>query len=253
MRKIVAIGGGELKDLETLPIDRHVVSLTEKPNPLALFIPTASMDAPRYIDTFNKVYGDELKCQTSALTLWETNYSQDDLRDQILSADLIYVGGGNTLKMLTKWRELGVDILLREAYDQGKVLSGLSAGAICWFDHGISDSPQFSDPNSKEFIKIAGLGLVKGTFSPHNIREGAARKSAIEQFASPSEITFVADDNSALELSESTYRVMLSSNESHISRVYSEGNTTKWEPIVATEGNIKTLYELPHTGGIETK
>lgn len=145
MGTIVVIGGGELIELETLEIDRKVVQLTQKAKPKALFIPTASSDAPGYCDTFSKVYGDILGCETSNLLLVSQTYTHDEITDLITAADLIYVGGGNTRKMLEIWKNTGVDTLLKEAYSSGTVLTGLSAGSICWFEYGHSDSEAFDN------------------------------------------------------------------------------------------------------------
>lgn len=167
MGTIVVIGGGELKDLETLGIDREVVKLTHKANPKALFIPTASNDAPGYCDSFNKVYGDLLGCETSDLLLETQSYAHEELVDKIRSADLIYVGGGNTRKMLEIWKSTGVDTLLKEAYSAGTILAGLSAGSICWFEYGHSDSEAFEEYGEWRYIKLEAMGILQGIHCPH--------------------------------------------------------------------------------------
>lgn len=96
MKKLVAIGGGELKDLDTLLIDREIVKLTGKKHPRALFIPTASGDADGYWQTFQKVYGEMLGCKPEVLYLVRETPSRKEIKEKILGADLIYVGGGNT-------------------------------------------------------------------------------------------------------------------------------------------------------------
>lgn len=172
MKTIVAIGGGELKELETLPIDQKIVSLTRKKHPRALFIPTASGDAQGYWETFQEVYGENLGCQTDVLFLVREKPSADVIFKKIDSADLIYVGGGNTFKMMRAWRKAGVDKLLRTAYESGTIMSGLSAGAICWFNYGCSDSPRFfKNSPSKSYMRVRGLGLVHGLFCPHYVFE----------------------------------------------------------------------------------
>ncbi|MFB6240595.1 MAG: Type 1 glutamine amidotransferase-like domain-containing protein, partial [Gemmatimonadota bacterium] len=103
MGRIVAVGGGEIAAHETLPIDRAIVSLAEAGTPRALFIPTASEDAEGYIETFHEVYGEELGCETDVLTLVEGNPTQEQIDEAIADADLVYVGGGNTRKMMRIW------------------------------------------------------------------------------------------------------------------------------------------------------
>ena len=106
MCKLVAIGGGEIVRGETLAIDKEIVSLTGKNRPRALFIPTASSDSREYWQVFQNVYGTELGCETDVLYLLGVSPTKRELEQKILSADLIYVGGGNTLKMMRRWRRL---------------------------------------------------------------------------------------------------------------------------------------------------
>jgi dipeptidase E len=90
------------------------------------------------------------------------------IREKISSADLIYVGGGNTLRMMKLWRQLGVDKLLRRAAHDGAVMAGTSAGGICWHEWGLSDSRAYSaDGGDWEYIRVRGLGLVPHMFCPH--------------------------------------------------------------------------------------
>lgn len=165
--KIIAIGGGEIKDRETLKIDRFIVDLAGKSAPKALFIPTASGDAPGYCDTFDRIYGNLLGCRTDHLLLFREPADLKVIISKIFSADIIYVGGGNTLRMMKRWRQLGVDQLLREAGEKGAILSGLSAGAICWHDWGHSDSRSFTGKSEWSYIKVRGLGFIPGIFCPH--------------------------------------------------------------------------------------
>ena len=107
MGKIVAIGGGEMAERETLAIDEEIVALTGKDSPKALFIPTASRDSPKYWQSFQEVYGQELGCGTDVLYLLDVSPTIMDLEQKILSVDLVYVGGGVALKMMRRWRKLG--------------------------------------------------------------------------------------------------------------------------------------------------
>lgn len=164
MGTIVAIGGGELKDLETLQIDKQIVKLTKKKHPIALFVPTASSDVEEYWKSFQKVYGEKLGCKTIVLSLIKEKLTRKQIQQKIFSADLIYVGGGNTLRLVRVWRKFGVDKMLKLAYKKGIVLSGLSAGAICWFAKGFSDSVNGRKGN---FGFVNGLGLINEVCCPH--------------------------------------------------------------------------------------
>ena len=164
---IIAIGGGSLKKKQTLPIDRTIVKLTERSRPRALFIPTASGDDQEYCDSFDRVYGKLLNCKTDHLLLYRKPGDRAAAAKKIASADLIYVGGGNTLRMMKLWRKLGVDRMLIRAGRTGTVLAGLSAGAICWHAWGHSDSMAYSGKKNWSYIKVKALGLRPGLYCPH--------------------------------------------------------------------------------------
>lgn len=171
MGRIVAIGGGEIALDETRAIDQYIVELSGKEKPRLLFIPTASSDAPGYIATVKEKFG-ALGCQVDSLCLISQTYSDSQIGDKILSSHIIYVGGGDTDLMMRKWRELGVDNYLHEAYEKGIVLSGLSAGSICWFNFGHSDSMSYRNKGQWDYIRVYGLGLIPAAHAPHYNEEG---------------------------------------------------------------------------------
>ncbi len=193
--QIVAIGGGELKDRETLKIDRFIVELTGKRSPKALFIPTASGDDEKYYSTFDRIYGTLLGCRTDYLRLLSCIKDRKQAEDKILSAHLVYVGGGNTLRMMRLWRRLGIDQMLINAGKQGTVLAGLSAGAICWYEWGHSDSGSFAGKCNWSFIRVRGLGMCRGIFCPHLDVEH--RTKSFSQMIEHYGILGVACDNNA--------------------------------------------------------
>ena len=127
--------------------------------PSICFVPTASGDEEKYITAFYERYSPAI-CQTSHLKLF--NREIKDLRSFLLSQHAIYVGGGNTANMLAVWRVHGVDKVLREAYDAGIVLCGTSAGSLCWFECGVTDS--FGRDLEPLYD---GLGFIKGSNCPH--------------------------------------------------------------------------------------
>lgn len=193
--QIVAIGGGEIADRETLPIDRFIVELSGRKSPKALFVPTASGDAPGYCETFEEVYGKELGCDTEHLLLASEPPGQEQIREMIMEADLVYVGGGNTLKMMKFWGELGVGQYLQEAGENGTVLSGLSAGGICWHEWGHSDSESFSEGSDWDYTRVEGLGFCKRIFCPHLDAED--RHEPFSEMIQQYGITGIACENGA--------------------------------------------------------
>ncbi len=225
-KTVVAIGGGELKKGETLPIDRKIVSLTKKRNPRALFIPTASNDALSYWSTFQNIYGKKLHCQPDRLFLVREKLNKKEIKQKIAQADLVYVGGGNTLKMMQMWRKNGVDDLLRRAYAQGTIMAGLSAGAICWFRYGLSDSNRFFEKGKPfELMRVSGLDLISCTVSPHHVREKSLRVAGIKKLMlrTPG-IGLGIDDNAALLIQADHYEIISSGKNATVRKFFRRKN-----------------------------
>ncbi|MCY3822060.1 MAG: peptidase E [Gammaproteobacteria bacterium] len=211
MGSIVAIGGGAIRTLATEPLDREIVRFTGKSRPHALLIPTASSDDPDYTPAFERVYGRRFGCTTDVLHLLGSTPDPRVVRDKIGSADIVYVGGGNTLMMMRRWRHLGVDALLRAAFDRGAVMCGVSAGAICWFERGHSDSMAFYNANDWRYIAVTGLGFVKGIACPHynSHTNGVPRREDFHQMLKRVRRPGLAiDNNCAVAFTDDGFRVL---------------------------------------------
>lgn len=218
MGTIVAIGGGELRLNETLEIDRQIVKMACKPAPAALFIPTASGEPQAYIDTFNNVYGAVLGCQTDSLLLLTQNTPDTEIQRKISNADIIYVGGGNTRKMMEAWKSRGVDKYLTDAYEKGTILSGLSAGSICWFEQGYSDSDSTS-----EYCLIEGIGMLPFSHCPHYNERPEFDSHALQNTCS-----VAIDDNCAVVFQDGMYRITKSDDSRNAYLIKNEnGRVTK--------------------------
>jgi len=220
---IVAIGGGEIRDRETLPIDAFIVDLARKNCPKALFIPTASGDAEGYCKTFDEIYGKELGCGTEHLLLLTRERDKEQIRKKVLGADIIYVGGGNTLRMMKVWRKLGVDRLLRRAGRQGAILAGLSAGAICWHEWGHSDSASFSGTSQWAYMRVKGLGFRPGLFCPHLDKERRHRPFS-EMLQRRGGIGIACDNNAAVWYGQGNKPVVKCSRKGATVRLYRRKN-----------------------------
>jgi len=243
MRTIVAIGGGELGELETLSIDRAIVKLAHKKNPKALFIPTASNDSVGYWEVFQKVYGKKLGCKTDVLYLLREKLSKKEIEKKILSADIVYVGGGNTFRMMKAWRKCGVDILLQKAYKKGIILSGLSAGSICWFRFGLSDSRSFSNPNDVSFMRVRGLNLIPVSLSPHHIREKKLRDPGLmDLMKKTSGIGLAIEDCAAILIQDDRYEILKSKKDVGIAKVFKNKGKMERVPL-KTSGSLVELLE----------
>ncbi len=209
---IIAMGGGEMRVGETLPLDQQVVFHTGKSSPKALFIPTASSDAVDYYGTFRAMYSEKLGCETDVLYLIRENPTFAEIESKIAWADLVYVGGGNTLKMMRRWRKLGVDGLLKNAHQNGTVMAGLSAGAICWFAYGHSDSRSFSGKSDWQHIRVRGLGLVNALYCPHLDSENRTLPMHEMMKKYPQQVGIACEDHCAIEIVNNTYRIIGAGN-----------------------------------------
>ncbi len=238
MKKIVIIGGGDAGKLETLSIDKRILDLSGKSNPKALFIPTASGDSQDYIDTFHKAYKKKLGCEVQVLFLLKEKPTLKQLRDRIFNSDIIYVGGGNTLMMMKRWRFLGVDTLLKEAYKSGIVVAGKSAGGICWFESGHSDSLSYYNSKKWDYINVGGMGVLKGIHCPH-YNSGTLlgkkmhyRKTDFSHFMQKhSSMGIAIDNHCAIEFLDDQYKVLNSKISSKAFSVYREAGKVKVREI----------------------
>lgn len=169
---IVGVSGGDLGS--TASLNEYAVCLTGKAHPQVLFIPTASEDAEGYMDNIKKYYG-AMGCTVSTLCIVARTCSQQEMEALFRDADLIYVGGGDTEAMLQRWQEQGVDKLMQKAYQDGRVLTGISAGMIIWFACGFSDSDYFKNPEDWDYKFIKGMGNFPYVVCPHYNEEGRSR------------------------------------------------------------------------------
>jgi dipeptidase E len=155
-RKIYLTGGGY--DLICM---KYLIELTGKKNPKVCFIPTPMGDSQAYIDKWFEI-AKALPLQPFVQKVFvSTENQRNSFEDILLQMDAILVTGGNTLNAIALWKAHGIDVILRKAWEQGIVLSGPSAGAICWFEEGLSDSRPI------HLTTIKGLGFLKGSNCPH--------------------------------------------------------------------------------------
>ena len=174
-KRIIAIGGGEIKSKTTLEIDRYIADLAKKAagerRANALFIGTASHDSMPYFNSFRKTYTSVFDIKAEVALMVYGEMSMEKIAAKIEAADCIYVGGGDTFYILDKWKETVVDKMLLDAYNGGKIICGLSAGAICWFKDMYTDY-EIMRGQSSEYVLRKGLGVLEGAMCPHfNERE----------------------------------------------------------------------------------
>ena len=177
-KQIIAIGGGGFgRNPTKLDLENYILKQSNSSKPNICFIPTATGDDKSYIVNFYKAFN-KLNCNPVHLELFTRT---PDLNSFINSQDVVFVGGGNTKSMLAVWNDWGLSDLLRQAYKNGIILAGVSAGAICWFNKGITDSHEDS-------LKVMPcLGLFNENCCPHYDEE-QERRPALHKFLINSEL-----------------------------------------------------------------
>jgi dipeptidase E len=157
-KRIVAFGGFKLADEDHRGLESQLLRMTGKERPRVCFLPTASADDADYTVIFYEAFSGRADTTHVVFHPWPP----EDLRDRIVGSDLVFVGGGNTANMLAIWRVHRVDGMLREAWEAGAILCGSSAGMICWFEAGVTDSfgPDLLGMRD-------GLGFLPGSACPH--------------------------------------------------------------------------------------
>lgn len=231
------MGGGSMGLGETERLDRELISLANKENPLVLFIPTASMDSEEYYDEFNRTY-QNLGCRTECLRLLS-----DENPSKIQAADVIYVGGGNTKMMLEVWRAKGVDQLLKAHLDEGKPAGGLSAGALCWFRVGNSNWPQYEGIPNVNTDRLDCLGFVDLVLCPHTRDEGfrlAEFRAMMKHERGPG---IGLDDGCAIQIRGDHYRI-LSFLEGSVAHRIEWGHGVLKESVMESHEDFRPLAQI---------
>lgn len=261
MRKtIIALGGGyfgEHRDTyqgfsgndeqtyyenSTKPIDEMVVKATGKKNPKVLLITTPTEDGKHnlklYIDAFKKQY-ESIGATVNVLNLITENPSNEDIESMILGTDAIYVSCGSSYLMIEEWRKRGVDKLLRQAYDSGTVMSGLSAGAIAW--------SKYCNPDSfytNKSLKLDALGWINALICPHYDSESYRKDSFKNMINEIPELVGIAlDEHAAIEIIDNEYRIHSYGSGGKAYKCYWKNGEYFTEEIIAID-DFKPLEQL---------
>jgi peptidase E len=190
-QRIIAMGGGGFSmEPENRLLDDYVLSFARRPKPRVCFVPTAANDDPGYVVRFFDAFPAS-RAEASWLPLFKRRDA--DLRKKLLEQDVIYVGGGNTANLLAIWQTHGLYEILREAWVEGIVLCGVSAGAMCWFEAGVTDSFGPALDRLDE-----GMGFLPGSFCPHYDGEKQRRPTFRRLVSEGLPDGWAADDGCAL-------------------------------------------------------
>lgn len=208
MGRIVAIAGGNLSS--TRELNAHTIKLTNVKNPDVLFIGTASHDANEYIEVITKAFN-LLECEVKSLCLCSKNYTEQEIDDLLAWADIIYVGGGDTIFMMQIWKQYGLDEKLKKIYEKDlAVLTGISAGAICWFQCGYSDSESFHDEDNWNYCWADGmLDIFHMAYCPHYNEEG---RNSFDERLREKDLVGLAMENDTAFVENNGYQYFVRSN-----------------------------------------
>lgn len=240
---IMAIGGGEngrqLPDgtfapYNTKSIDEEIVKLSNKSNPNFLFINHAmeSLEIQEsYFQTMKKIYGDKLNCNCRDLKSNEL-IDLETVKEKINWADIIYEGGGDTEYMINLWKETGFDRILYDAWNEGKIISGISAGAICWFASGNSDTID-------GFTSLECLNWYNYYVTPHANEEGRTETTK-EHLKEKDTVGILLSNCSAIEIIDNNYQILKSEDDAFALKAYWKNGKYYQEPI-NQNGKLSTL------------
>ena len=207
MKAIIPIGGGEISLKSTLKIDEYIVSLVTSETKKVLFIPTASGDMVSYIERF-KAHYESLGCEVDTLLLLQTQ-NDNLIRSKIFSSNIIYIGGGNTARMMRIFKRNKVNEYLLKAYEKGIILTGLSAGAMAYFTNGYSDSNRSTNPEASLCL-VKCLNIIPYCFCPHYNEE--ERKSFDEFVISKGFNGLALEDDVALVYIDDAIKGVIKAN-----------------------------------------
>lgn len=252
-KKLVAIGGGEngrlledgkLAPYNTQKIDEEIVKLTKKKMPHFLFINHAMPSVEiqeSYFKTMKKIYGNKFNCVCDDLKTIEL---EDELKvkEKIEWADIIYEGGGDTSYMITLWQKVGFDKILYDAWNKGKVICGISAGAVCWFQDCNSECSNEENLKSNLFKSVNGLNWIKLHLTPH-CNENGRHESAKLQLKANGLIGIMLSNCAALEILDDQYKLILSDENAYGIKAYWDKDKYVEEQILISD-ELKNINEL---------
>ena len=205
-KQIITFGGLRPTRGRTHPLINYVLSLPRKDHPKVCFIPTATGDAATSIVAFYDRFNSS-NAESSHLSLF--NRTVYNIEEYLLSHDIIMVGGGNTANMLATWRVHGVDVALEKAWDSGVILCGGSAGSLCWFECGTTDSF-----NLYELEPLYdGLGFLPGSHCPHYDGEEQRRPLYHRLISEGFAPGYAVDDDAAIHFWETDVHRVISSRD----------------------------------------
>ena len=216
--KLMLIGGGEIgkgnKPYETKEIDEEIVKMTGLEKPKLLFIGLANSFADSYYDYVKNIYKN-LGCETMYLKKKNVTKNPDIVKNKIETADIIYIGGGDTIKLMDTVKEYEIDSLLEDAVKRDCVIAGVSAGAILLSKSGFSDS-YISRGESEDYDFVDGLGFVNINICPHYHSDQKKQDDLEKKLKSKKNLVYGLENCTALKVVNDDFSVIKYKNDANI-------------------------------------
>ncbi|WP_283591735.1 Type 1 glutamine amidotransferase-like domain-containing protein [Clostridium butanoliproducens] len=210
MKKFVMVSGVD-PNTNLDFIDKEIIRITGKSNPKILFIPTASGDDINYCNRYKHIYEGKFKCSLDVLYLFTQSPKEQEIRDKIFTSDIVYIGGGSTVRLMECFNKFNMKDILTEAIEKVIVLAGISAGSICLGKYYFyeEEAKNFAVNGFEDFVRVDCLGFFNFLIFPHNNLENYSQM--INAMIKKYKILGIAlDNNCAIEIVDDTYRIITS-------------------------------------------
>ena len=243
MGKIVAIGGVTPPSTLDL-IDKEIIKLTDKKSPKVLYIPTAGGDKLAQCEFFKGIYEGRLGCRVDILFLIRETPTEDEIKEKIFSSDILYIEGGSISKLMHYFKKFNMEKILEAAYEQGIVLAGKSAGALCWgqcyFENHDTEGPENNKYNN--YMDVVCMKFLDFIICPHYNLEGYNCKME-EMIKAHNLIGIGLDNNCAMIVENDNYRIIATHENANAYKVFANGTGINKE-IISKHSNYRNLNEL---------
>lgn len=243
MRKFVMVGGVDpITNLDS--IDEEIIKLTDKTSPKILFIPIASGDDENYCNLYRKIYEERLGCTLEVLYLFKELPCEDEIRSKVFSSDIVYIGGGPTLRLIEYLNKFNMKNILAEASEKGIVIAAISEGGIVLGEHYFysEEKNDYNEEDFNNFRKVDCFGFLNLLICPHYNLEGYSHR--IASMVREYELVGIGlDNNAALEIIDDKYRIISSKYSANAYALYLKQGKL-YRKLIEKKSEFRDLAEL---------
>jgi dipeptidase E len=243
MGKLVLIGGVTPPSSLDL-IDEEIIRLTKKKNPKILYVPTAGEDDLYYCNFFRGIYEGRFGCKFDILFLVRETPTEHEIREKVFSSDIIYIEGGDVSRLMDYFKKYNIDKILEEAYKKEIVLTGKSAGALCWGRcYFISDDAKdFKSKGFNDYKDIDCLNFINFIVCPHyNLEDYSEKMEAMINVHGG--VGIALENNCTLEIIDDNYRIIATQDDADAYKVYQK-ETKIISEVIIKDNDFRNIDEL---------